>query len=140
MIAYWQLAPDEALIIRVTPPPEARYWSVELGNAWWESMDYRDRLASTNYRHAELENDGELILIVAHEDPGLPNWLDASGHSEGYVTFRWIGLPAPPRPHAMRMKVGELEALLPACRRMSPAERRAQLEDRRRGLTLRGFC
>jgi hypothetical protein len=53
-------------------------------------MDYRYRLANTNCHYAALEEDGELIVVVSHDDPGLPNWLDPSGHSEGYVTYRWM--------------------------------------------------
>ena len=78
LICYWQVPEDEALIVRVFPP-RARYWSVEFGNYWWESMDYRYRLANTNDHYAKREADGELILVVSHEDPGVPNWLDASG-------------------------------------------------------------
>jgi len=87
--AYWILPPDEALIIRVTPP-KAHYWAVEFGNYLWETMDYRYRLSSTNDHHAVLEDNGELIMVVSHDDPGVPNWLDPSGHSEGYFTIRWL--------------------------------------------------
>lgn len=122
VIAYWQLAEDEAIVIRVTPPT-ARYWSVELGNAWWESMDYRDRLSSTNGHYAELDPDAAMTIVIAHKDPGIPNWLDASGHSEGYVTFRWIGVTKPPRPVATRVPLGNLDGSIKACRRLEEGER-----------------
>ncbi|WP_235015492.1 DUF1214 domain-containing protein [Oceanicoccus sp. KOV_DT_Chl] len=77
LICYWQLPDDEALIIRVTPPP-ADYWAVEFGSYWWETMDYRYRLCSTNCHYAKLEHNGELILVVSHIDAGVPNWLDPS--------------------------------------------------------------
>ncbi len=134
--AYWMLPPDEALIVRVVPPP-ARYWSVELGNAWWESMDYRDRLSSTNHRHAALEPDGELVIVIAHADPGVPNWLDASGHEEGFVTFRWIGTDTSARPTMERVPLDRLDAALGDCRRIDAAGRAAQLAERRRGLLRR---
>jgi hypothetical protein len=72
MVAYWILPPDEALIVRVRPP-RCRYWAVEFGNFWWTSMDYRYRLSNTNCHYAELEDDGELVVVIAHDDPG-PNW------------------------------------------------------------------
>ena len=90
LICYWSVPDGEALIIRVYPP-EANYWSVEFGSYWWETLDYRYRLCSTNCEHAVLEDSGELVIVVSHEDPQVPNWLDPSGHKEGYVTFRWIG-------------------------------------------------
>ena len=97
LICFWQVPKDEALVIRVTPP-KADYWAVEFGNYWWETMDYRYRLCSTNCHHAVLEEDGELILVVSHDDPAVPNWLDPSGHEEGYITVRWLGADAYPAP------------------------------------------
>lgn len=133
-ITYWQLPEDEALIVRVHPPA-ARFWAVEFGNYWWETMDYRYRLTNTNMHYAQLEDDGELIMVIAHQDPGLPNWLDPSGHSEGYVTFRWIGADSYPRPVATQVKLAELFEHLPAkVKRIAPEGRREQLVSRRRGV------
>jgi len=137
LIAYWMLPADEALIIRVRPP-EAQYWAVEFGNYWWETMDYRYRLASTNCHHATLEDDGELIVVVSHDDPGLPNWLDPSGHSEGYVTYRWMLADNYPVPQCQQVKRAALFDHLPASvKRISPDERREQLAGRRRGIVKR---
>lgn len=137
LIAYWMLPPDEALIIRVTPP-KAHYWAVEFGNYWWETMDYRNRLASTNCHHAVLEDNGELIVVVSHTDPGLPNWLDPSGHSEGYITFRWMMGDSCPIPQCQQVKRSELFAHLPASiKQISPDQRREQLAERRRGVVKR---
>ncbi len=137
LIAYWKLPVGEALLIRVTPP-EASYWAVEFGSYWWETMDYRYRLCSLNQHHAQLEHDGSLLVVVSHDDPGLPNWLDPSGHDEGYVTFRWIGAQEYPRPVVEQFAVGELEANLPAdVRRITPPERVDQLRRRRRGVIKR---
>lgn len=137
LIAYWKAAFDEVLLIRVTPP-RASYWAVEFGSYWWETMDYRYRLCSVNRHHARLEEDGSLLVVVSHEDPGLPNWLDPSGHEEGYVTFRWIGADHLPRPTMERVPARELAArLAPNVRRITPAERAAQLLARRRGVVRR---
>jgi len=135
--AYWILPEDEALIIRVTPPL-AHYWAVEFGNYWWETMDYRYRLASTNSHHAVLEDDGELIMVVAHDDPGLPNWLDPSGHSEGYFTIRWLLADSYPYPTATQVKRSELFDHLPGgIKRITPEARLEQLHERRRGVVKR---
>lgn len=137
VIAYWQLPEDEALIVRVRPP-QARYWAVEFGNYWWETMDYRYRLSNTNMHYAQIEDDGELIIVISHQDPGLPNWLDPSGHSEGYVTFRWIDADHYPRPVATQVKYAELFDQLPrGIKRISPEQRREQLAARRRGVVQR---
>jgi len=137
LISYWKLPRDEVMLIRVTPP-EASYWAVEFGSYWWETMDYRYRLCSLNQHHAQLEQDGSLLVVVSHEDPGLPNWLDPSGHDEGYVTFRWIGADHYPRPSVDQFSAGELEANLPgAVRRITRDERLEQLRGRRRGVVKR---
>ena len=101
-------------------------------------MDYRYRLCSLNQHHAELEDDGSLLVVVSHQDPGLPNWLDPSGHDEGYVTFRWIGADDHPRPTVEQFPASELEAKLPdGVRRIMPGERSEQLRRRRLGVIKR---
>jgi hypothetical protein len=133
LICYWKVPRDEALIVRVTPPA-AHYWAVEFGNYWWETMDYRYRLCSTNCHHATLEDDGELILVVSHDDPGVPNWLDPSGHTEGYITVRWMGADAHPVPECIQVKRDALLEQLPgSAKRIDAKARREQLAGRRRG-------
>lgn len=137
LIAYWQLPKDEALIVRVRPP-RAQYWAVEFGNYWWETMDYRYRLANTNCHYAQLEDDGELIVVVSHDDPGVPNWLDPSGFAEGYITFRWIRADHYPAPQATQIKRSELFEQLPqTVKRFTSEQRREQLAARRRGVVSR---
>lgn len=137
LISYWKLSRGEVMLIRVTPP-KASYWAVEFGGYWWETMDYRYRLCSLNQHHGVLEEDGSLLVVVSHEDPGLPNWLDPSGQDEGYVTFRWIGADRYPRPSVEQFPEAELEArLAPNVCRISIAERREQLRRRRLGVVKR---
>jgi hypothetical protein len=137
LICYWQVPRDEALIIRVTPP-QASYWAVEFGNYWWESMDYRYRLCSTNCHHAALQDNGELVLVVAHEDPGAANWLDPSGHLEGYIALRWINADHYPKPRCLQVKAAALQDKLPhGIKRLSAGERRKQLAERRAGASKR---
>ncbi len=137
LIAYWQVQPDEAMIVRVRPP-QADYWAVEFGNYWWESMDYRYRLCSTNCHHAELAEDGELILVLSHTDPLVPNWLDCSGYPQGYITVRWVGTDHYPRPQCQKVKLSDMKQYLPDnLRRINAAERQAQLAERRRGVIQR---
>ena len=140
LITYWFLPKDEALIIRVRPP-KADYWAVEFGNYWWETMDYRNRLSNTNCHYAELEDDGELVMVVSHEDPGVANWLDPSGHEEGYVTVRWIGADHYPAPECHQIKLNELDSYLPADhKKLNQTERKAQIAGRRTGVIKRfGF-
>jgi hypothetical protein len=101
-------------------------------------MDYRYRLASTNCHHAVLEDDGELIVVVSHDDPAVPNWLDPSGHTEGYITYRWMLAETCPVPQCEQVPRDALFEHLPAgVRRITPRGRHAQLEARRRGVLKR---
>lgn len=138
LVCYWELPPDQALLIRVMPPEKCVYWGVEFGNTWWETVDYRYRLSNTNMHYAVREDDGELIVVVAHANPGVPNWLDCSGFSAGYVTFRWMLSEQQPIPQATQVPLDELFERLPRdVKRISPAERLEQLAIRRRGVTQR---
>jgi hypothetical protein len=133
LISYWRLPADEAIIVRVTPP-RAHYWAVEFGNYWWCSMDYRSVLSNTNCHYAQLEDDGELIVVIAHVDTGHANWLDPAGFQEGYVTVRWMQADHYPTPRATQVKLAELDGHLPdTVKRVSASERAEQIAQRRRG-------
>ncbi|MES2495667.1 MAG: DUF1214 domain-containing protein [Pseudomonadota bacterium] len=136
LIAYWMLPKDEAVIIRVQPP-HCDYWAVEFGNYFWETMDYRNRLVSTNCHYAALQDDGELVVVVSHEDVGHPNWLDPSGHSEGYVTVRWMIADHYPIPTVEQVKLSDLANHVPAYAPVSPEQRAEQIAARRRGIVRR---
>ena len=36
-----------------------------------------------------MEEDGSMTIVVAQEDPGVPNWLDCGSRLEGYAILRW---------------------------------------------------
>lgn len=137
IIAYWQVPKDEVLVLRVTPP-DASYWAVEFGNYWWETMDYRNRFSSTNCHHAELEDNGELIVVISHQDLGAKNWLDPSGHQEGYITYRWIDCDHYPKPVAEQMSLDDLNKnYAELINHIDQQQRKAQLRERRAGITQR---
>ena len=78
------------LIVEVTPP-ECEYWMIALHNHWMETLDYVHHQSTLNCHSAELEPDGSVRFVVAHRDPGVPNWLDTAGHRRGTVGVRWVG-------------------------------------------------
>ena len=108
---YWRLAPEEALVVEVTPAPRFLYWGFQLCNYWLESLDYETRAVATNHQRAKAAHDGAARLIVAHQDPGVPNWLDTAGHAEGAMCFRWLlAGDDPPLPQLSVVKFSELRA------------------------------
>lgn len=88
---YWRVAPGEALVLDFTPPP-CRWWGFVLCNVWAESLEFRYRPVCVNGVNARRRGDGSVRLVVAHEDPGLPdaNWIDPEGHREGTLCLRWL--------------------------------------------------
>ena len=37
-----------------------------------------------------VDPDGRFRCVIAHRDPGVPNWLDACGHPEGMIQYRFV--------------------------------------------------
>ncbi|MEA3479734.1 MAG: hypothetical protein U9R60_16240 [Bacteroidota bacterium] len=86
--SHWKLASDEALLVEVIPP-ECDNWNFQLNNYWMESLDYRYHQVCINKGNATFEANGQIRIIIAHDDPGLPNWLDTCDHEEGTMCWRW---------------------------------------------------
>jgi len=89
-VAYFELAPDQGLVVEARPP-KCDYWMFVLSNHWLETLDYTRHRITLNHHTAKLEPDGTVKLIVAARDPGHPNWLDTAGHERGTIGVRWVG-------------------------------------------------
>lgn len=89
--SHWRLAPDESLLIEVAPPA-CDSWNFQLNNYWMESLDYRYFTICINKASAHYGPDGSVRIIVAHQDPGQPNWINTCGHAEGTMLWRWYRL------------------------------------------------
>jgi hypothetical protein len=86
---YWSLAPNEALLLEFFPPT-CDYWNFQLNNYWLESLDYRDHRIDLNGSAARLEADGRVRIVVAHRDPGHPNWIETASHARGTMGLRVV--------------------------------------------------
>lgn len=123
-------SPDEALILEVELPKTA-YWNIQIGSHFWEARDYHLRQNSLNGHQAWVGSDGMFRAVIAHQDPGVANWLDAGGHPEGLVTIRYYEADTTPIPKIRRVALGELEQALPAdTLRVDAAQRQRILRDR----------
>jgi hypothetical protein len=92
--AHYSMAPffidsDQALVI-TGRWPECRFGNVCLWNRFQQTLDYTRRSVSLNRAQTKLEEDGSFRMIIAHEDPGLPNWLDTEGNPFGLVFWRFF--------------------------------------------------
>ncbi len=108
-MGYWQLGPDEALIVEAEPPA-CDFWNFQLNNHWMESLDYRHHRIHYNKHTARYEPDGSFRLVVAHRDPGASNWVDTAGHAQGTMGLRWIKAAAHPTPRTRVVKQTEIAA------------------------------
>jgi hypothetical protein len=101
-------------------------------------MDFAERQTSLNAHQARLDPDGAFRGVIAHRDPGVPNWLDTAGHRRGTLALRFLLAEQTPKVEIERMPLAALTARLPASTpRVTPAERAAGLERRRRAALAR---
>jgi len=107
-MAPYVLGPDEALVITARWPT-CRCANVSLWNRHLQTYDYAHRRVSLNRVQARTEPDGSVRVVLAHRDPGTPNWLDTEGRPFGLVFWRYF-LPEGPidRPRAAVVPVAEL--------------------------------
>ncbi len=134
----WELDDDEALLIEVTPPA-ALYWSVSMGNYWWETIDYANHQSSLNGHQAVVDDDGVFRAVATGRDPGVANWLDTAGHHQGAMIFRWLRAAAAPVPVTRVVPVADLAAALPPATTTVDAATRAATLARRRSAVRRRF-
>jgi hypothetical protein len=107
-LGEFRLATDEALVIEGRSP-RCTYWGVQLWNRYMQSLDYRYHRVSINGTQAVLEPDGSFRVVVAHRDPGVPNWIEPAGHPEGLVFCRWLQAESlPEQPSSRVVPVGTL--------------------------------
>ncbi len=104
----WDLGPDDALVMRGTIPP-SRFTNVMLWNRHMQTLEYTHRRSSLNSAQIAYEPDGSYTIVVAHRDPGVPNWLDTGGHRVGTIFWRYL-LPEPD-PEIARCEVVPVDSL-----------------------------
>lgn len=134
----FEISDDEALIVD-TAVPEARYWSIQLGNWWWETLDYSHHKSSINGFQALPDRDGRFRAVIARTDPGVPNWLDPSVWNTGLMMIRWYRADSELTVRTVKVPLAELRDHLPADTPVvSPEQRREEVKRRHQG-TLRRY-
>lgn len=134
VIGRYELEPDEALILEVEPP-QGVYWSYSIGNQWWETIHYGRHQSSLNAHQATVDADGIVRVVVSARDPGVANWLDTAGHSNGAMILRCVRTETAPTPTARVVKFDVMASELPAdTATVDPAERATIIAARRRAV------
>lgn len=132
----WRLQPDEALIVEMDM--HQGFWIFGMGGAFMDSMDFLYRPVSYTPARTRVDADGVVRLVIAHENPGVHNWLDTQGFSDGNLTYRNLLSQNPANFRTRLVKRSDLRDHLPAGTAMvSPEERSRMLLERYRAIKLR---
>jgi hypothetical protein len=132
---YWpaafEFSPGEALIIETDLPKVRPYWNLQLNDPYFNCIEYVYRLSSTNGAMAHVASDGRFYGVAALEDPGVPNWLDTAGYTEGTFWGRWYDCDSKPLPTIKRVPLAKVRDYLPKdTPHVTPEQRAEELRAR----------
>jgi thiamine kinase-like enzyme len=88
-MAPFVIGPDDALVMTARWP-KCRCANVSLWNRFMQTLDYANRTVSRNRAQTTLRDDGSFEMVLAHRDPGHPNWIDTEGRPFGLVFWRYM--------------------------------------------------
>ena len=81
-VGHFDLTPEQALVITL-PVTDAPYLGFQLGSLWYISLDYINHQTSLNGTQAQADPDGKIRIVVADTNPGVTNWVETLGPSQG---------------------------------------------------------
>ncbi|MGW5107531.1 hypothetical protein [Nocardia sp. NPDC004123] len=140
----FELADNQALIV-TTQTGGGSSINLALGDTWTVSLPYWQRQTAMNSKQATANPDGSYTFVISSRDPGVHNWIDTTGLSQGTMFMRWQGLPVGPLPiipplTTQVVDLAQLPAVLPAGITMvTPEQRAAQLDNRHVGYRSSGL-
>jgi hypothetical protein len=135
VMGRFDLNPGEAFVVDVSDGG-AEYFTVPLSNIWGTTLDIVDRTGSLNKAQSVPNEDGTYTYVIAPTDPGVANWIDSDGLTEGILTLRMaeFGGDGPKEDLGARgrvVKLDDLENEVATLRRVSAHERATELANRR---------
>jgi hypothetical protein len=132
---HFRLEDDEAFVVDINDGG-ARYFTVPISNVWGTTLGIKDRTASLNKAQSRPNPDGTWTYVISNADPGVHNWVDPCGLSEGILTLRMAEFPDQRPTDGLAasgrvVKLADLEAELPpGSSEVNAAERSQQLARR----------
>ena len=135
---WYEVGPDEALLFEVTPP-DCLYWNIQVGDTWYQSLDFVNLPTTMNDSQARLDPDGVLRVVISHQDPGIQNWIALGGCPQGAITYRWNNADSAPVPTLRLMPASEIAGCLHPDTPQLSADERAAINAERRRHALRRF-
>ncbi|MFK7732471.1 MAG: hypothetical protein AB8B48_12705 [Pseudomonadales bacterium] len=135
IMGQFKLDAGQAMLINVDLGG-AEYFIAPITNLWGTSNEIITKNGSLNLHQSIANADGSYTFVVSVEDPGIHNWLNPDGMSEGILTLRWAEFPSG-RPEdslqasAQIVDLTDLERHMPASvPTVSATERLSQHADR----------
>ena len=135
---FFSIAEDEALIVTIADV-DAAYCGFQVANFWAASPDWINRQTSLSWcndgAQAMPMSNGSYQFVVAPRDPGVRNWIDTAGLTQG-VLYARIQSPrgedfAAPDVQAELVKLNALEEQLDAgTPRVGPSGRKQAIAAR----------
>jgi hypothetical protein len=100
---------DDEMLVMETQWPACAYASATVWNRFSQSIDRRLHRSTLNNQTTVVDDAGNVQLVVAGRDPGLPNWLDTGGRRRGTVFWRFLLPEGPLHPIATRVaRIGDV--------------------------------
>jgi hypothetical protein len=133
---WWHLGPDDALIV-TSDVADADYWGWTVHHRFrLDSGDFANRQTSLNMLQTAVDRDDRIRLVVAHRDPGVPNWIDTEHQPEGMLVYRSIGTRSRPTVECRVVPVAALRDHLPDTHPTTDRSQRRDALARRRAAVL----
>ncbi|MCV7176911.1 DUF1214 domain-containing protein [Mycolicibacterium sphagni] len=130
---YWELSPGDALIVEFDA--HEGLWMLSNMGVFFASMDFLYRPVSYTPSRVSTDGDGKVRLVLAHDDPGVHNWLDTQGFERGNLTYRHMLQGQPAILTTRLVRRADLDDVLPPdTKRVTASERTAQMWERFNGV------
>jgi hypothetical protein len=140
---YFELCAGQALVVTVNTGG-AGYFVLPVTDPWTITVDPINHQSSLNTKQALPNADGTYTFVVSAQDPGVYNWIDTDGLSDGTIMARWQDLPAitpaggGPAISTQVVALSDLSSYLPArTQYVTATQREQQLEQRQAGYAWR---
>lgn len=107
---YWDVPAGKALVVDFVEPT-TQHWNFQLCNHWMENLaNY-----ATGKGYIDKENaarDGDRVrIVVAHEDPGVANWIEPITHDHGVMGLRFVRPSVEPQVTSRLVDVADVVGL-----------------------------
>jgi hypothetical protein len=134
----YHLPAGSALLV-TTENTGAAYTGFQITDPWTIAPDPAHRCPSLNRTQATPNPDGATTYIVSPTDPGVANWIDTTGLTEGWMLLRWQGVPpaADPATFIREVRLIDSAAIPPELPRIDLPTRAAAIARRARLHTAR---